>query len=71
MSNDIFTEEQLTRLAVYKAAIDAGFYSDNPLQETGASFTPQQIARLAVYRAAVRAGFYNDGSSVKRSKSTS
>jgi hypothetical protein len=69
-----FAVEELRRLAAYKAAVEAGFYTDScggtamrevgqpPSLERGdeACCTQPEPARLAAYRAAVRAGFYTD-----------
>jgi hypothetical protein len=41
-----FSPEQLARLAVYKAAVDAGFYSDDTAESDGQPpITRSQIAR--------------------------
>jgi hypothetical protein len=57
-----YTAEEAARLEVYKAAVEAGFYTDD-VAEPGSSettFTPAQLSRLATYRAAIQAGFYTD-----------
>jgi hypothetical protein len=56
-----FTPAELARLAAYRAAVQAGLYTDarcdpGPWQ----LFTPAELVRLAAYRAAVAVGFYTD-----------
>jgi hypothetical protein len=56
-----FTPAEQTRLAIYKAAVAAGFYTDTLLERTPACpFTAEELARLMVYKAAIVAGFYTD-----------
>ncbi len=56
-----FTQAEQSRLAVYKAAVGAGFYSDTlPDPLPAYAFTPEERARLVVYKAAIAAGFYTD-----------
>jgi hypothetical protein len=55
------TETELARLAVYKAAVAAGFYTDAVVERPAvAGFSSQEVARLMVYKAAVANGFYTD-----------
>ena len=70
-----FTAQELERLAVYRAAVAAGFYTDwdGSTAETdvqalawltapssGYPFTPAELERLEHYRAAVAAGYYGE-----------
>ena len=53
-----FTDGELARLAAYRAAVKAGFYTDTPSEPP--TFTPRELGRVATYRAAIKAGFYTD-----------
>ena len=56
-----FTPPEQSRLAIYKAAVAAGFYTDSLQQPSLAyAFTFEQLARLVVYKAAIAVGFYTD-----------
>jgi hypothetical protein len=57
-----FTAEQLARLSSYKAAVEAGFYSDARAEsgDFDGIFTLHELDRLAINRAAINAGFYTD-----------
>jgi hypothetical protein len=61
--NDLstFTPAEQLRLAIYKAMVSVGVYSDTALEPSLAyRFTPHELARLMVYKAAIAAGFYTD-----------
>ena len=52
---------ELARLSVYRAAVQAGFFTDSSCETSDKpTFSETELARLAVYRAAIRAGFYTD-----------
>jgi hypothetical protein len=67
----MFTPAELTRLAHYRAAVQAGFYSDavgrlhgscgqQSLRASTGAFTFAELARLVAYSGAVAAGLYSD-----------
>ncbi len=56
-----FTPAELARLATYRAAVAAGFYTDTLSEPYPAyRFSAEELARLMVYKAAIAAGFYTD-----------
>ena len=57
-----FTTEERARLAIYKIAVEAGFYSDARAEPSSfdSIFSLPELERLAIYRAAIKAGFYTD-----------
>ena len=56
-----FTLAEQSRLAVYRAAVAAGFYTDRLVGRSEAyPFTNEEHARMMVYKAAITAGFYTD-----------
>ena len=57
-----FTAEELARLSTYKAAVEAGFYSDARAEPGSFDgiFSLHELERLVIYRTAIRAGFYTD-----------
>jgi hypothetical protein len=56
-----FTRAEQSRLASYKAAVGAGFYSDTlPDPSLAYPFKREERARLVVYKAPIAAGFYTD-----------
>jgi len=57
------TPDQLTRLATYRAAVNAGFYTDEiRTPPMDARFARTGIVRPVSYRAAVQAGRITDAS---------
>ena len=56
-----FTPSARSRLALYKAAVASGLYTDSPTDSTLTyRFTVAELARLVVYKAAIAAGIYSD-----------
>ena len=56
-----FTPAERARLAAYRAAVAAGFFTDWRCEPRGSHpFTAPEVTRLAAYKAAVRAGVYSD-----------
>ena len=56
-----FNRAEQSRVAIYKAAVGAGFYTDTlPDPSPAYAFTREEPARLVVYKAPVAAGFYTD-----------
>ena len=73
-----FTSAELARLARYRAAVQAGFYTDaissiatapaNELSNLSlVPFTPSELSRLVAYRRAVAAGLYSEFYDKRRS----
>jgi hypothetical protein len=64
-----FNRREMTRLAAFKAAVAAGFYTDDvpeeqtPTASTRFAFTSAELARLTAYRDAVRSGLFHDSAS--------
>jgi hypothetical protein len=56
-----FTAVEQDRLAVYKVAVAAGFYTETGSDHSDSyRFTADELTRLVVYKAAIAAGFYTD-----------
>jgi hypothetical protein len=66
-----FNSTELARLAWYRAAVQAGFYTDavssgsippasQPLGLATAPFTRSELSRLVAYRRALAAGLYSE-----------
>ena len=59
-----FSQAEVRRLAVYKAAVDAGFFSDMCAERTlnapAGGLSNDDVKRLVEYRNEVQAGLYSE-----------
>jgi hypothetical protein len=55
-----FTQAEQSRLAIYKAAVAAGLYTDAVLESPTYRFTPPELMRLMSYKQAIAAGVFTD-----------